>query len=335
MKRRSGRKNNRGESLIEVVVAITVIALLTIPIIRAFLTSANANKKARRIQNATDVAQSVAEYLTKAPMSEITALTASAKNVSNPDEMSFTSLNDWRTGESDGVFTGAAGEKFKVDVTMNSRNTTWTTDVKDYTLSEFKDLFGSNAVSCMQQLTKMDDDMKDAGTVVGKVTTFDISIAKQADGTYSYQYSVTLKYGGNSPQTMMIDSGSAAEGTDFPTLYAVYSIFDTSTRTDQIYVNYNNTCLPTDNCPKFKFCLIQQRCTDLAGTVVKLNDTNFHVTENTMIVNPPFTYVTNLTNDGDITADGTRKVRVYDINVKVSLKGKEMANISSVREEID
>ena len=56
--KRSTQKN-KGFSLVEVLVAMTVIALISIPLIRTFVISANYTRDARRLQNATDIAQNV------------------------------------------------------------------------------------------------------------------------------------------------------------------------------------------------------------------------------------------------------------------------------------
>ena len=55
-------KQNKGFSLVEVLVTLAVICILSIPVIQNFISSSKTNMRARIIQNATDVAQSVSEY---------------------------------------------------------------------------------------------------------------------------------------------------------------------------------------------------------------------------------------------------------------------------------
>ena len=66
-------KKNAGFSLIEVLVAMTVLAIISIPLIRSFVISANVNKNAKRLQNATDIAQDVSEYFCQISLHDLNA----------------------------------------------------------------------------------------------------------------------------------------------------------------------------------------------------------------------------------------------------------------------
>ena len=59
---RAGKRlNNSGMSLVEVIVAMTIFAIVTVPVLHALTTSAVYNQKARRRQNVTALAESVME----------------------------------------------------------------------------------------------------------------------------------------------------------------------------------------------------------------------------------------------------------------------------------
>lgn len=55
------RDNNKGLSLIEVLVAITILAIVVTPFLHSFVTTANTNRKAKDIHKATVLAQSIVE----------------------------------------------------------------------------------------------------------------------------------------------------------------------------------------------------------------------------------------------------------------------------------
>ena len=57
------RDDNNGLSLIEVMVAIIILAIVVTPFLHSFVTTANANNKAKQVHRATTVAQSVTESL--------------------------------------------------------------------------------------------------------------------------------------------------------------------------------------------------------------------------------------------------------------------------------
>lgn len=335
MRQRSGRKKNSGFSLLEVVVAITIIAILSIPIIRAFATSAGVNKKARRVQNATDVAQSVSEYLCKASFTDLAKLTANgnpAGIASTNGDIVINGLDDWRTTDTSGVFHGASGEKFTVDVTMKSRSDASITvqKVKDYQLQELKDLFGNNSVSCV-----INNDGAPSGATM-KTTTINITVNKVTD-SFDYRYELEEKYSGSGDYVVSrtIDSGTVAAGSPIPAVYVSYDVFNVSALSDQIYINYTTNCGSFDGCPMMKLYFIQQKQVD-TGTAVKLTDANFHIAKSTGDGSEaPFACINNIVSDGAITEDGSKKVRIYDITVTVKLKTDVITTVSTVREEIE
>ena len=53
--------NNKGFTLIEVLLAIVILSLVSAPILRGFIVTANTSARARKIMEATDVAQLIVE----------------------------------------------------------------------------------------------------------------------------------------------------------------------------------------------------------------------------------------------------------------------------------
>ena len=56
-------QSNKGFTLVEVLVAILVLSIILVPLLSAFVVSANTNAKARRTLRATTLAQNVMEEL--------------------------------------------------------------------------------------------------------------------------------------------------------------------------------------------------------------------------------------------------------------------------------
>lgn len=65
------KKDNRGLSLVELIIAIVILAIVTIPFLRSFVTSANTNQKAKRIMRATSVAENIMEAMKPLTLEEI------------------------------------------------------------------------------------------------------------------------------------------------------------------------------------------------------------------------------------------------------------------------
>lgn len=64
-------KNNKGFTLVELVVAIAVLAIIITPILQSFVTSAKMNLKARKTMIATDITQSIMEGFADKTYTEI------------------------------------------------------------------------------------------------------------------------------------------------------------------------------------------------------------------------------------------------------------------------
>lgn len=90
-RRKKDKKNNNGFSLLEVLVAITVLALLAGPLMHSFVTAANTNVKSKDRQRITAVAQNL--------MEQVVAL--------EPEELQ--SDHEWKAYDETGNFLGAAG----------------------------------------------------------------------------------------------------------------------------------------------------------------------------------------------------------------------------------
>ena len=149
---RKRKQHNKGFSLVEVLVTILIVALLCTPLIKSFVVSANVNKKAKRIQNATDAAQSVAEYFSANPLAALKKLVddddySEIKDPDGNDVITYNNVRDWRKSASSGYFEGAGGEKFYIDVTMTGRK-------DSYNVPALKDFYGNNSISCMFQIYK-------------------------------------------------------------------------------------------------------------------------------------------------------------------------------------
>lgn len=65
------KSNERGYTLIELIVAITILAIIAIPLMHGFVTVARTNAKARKIEQATTVAQNVMEEIKATPLEDL------------------------------------------------------------------------------------------------------------------------------------------------------------------------------------------------------------------------------------------------------------------------
>ncbi len=66
-------RHNQGFSLVEVLVAMAILAIISLPILTSFANSAKINAKARRVENANTVASDVVEQFKSMSIDELTA----------------------------------------------------------------------------------------------------------------------------------------------------------------------------------------------------------------------------------------------------------------------
>ena len=65
------KSSNHGSTLIEIIMAILIFGIITVPLLRAFLVSANSSKKSVEVSEATVAAQSLIERISAADIDEL------------------------------------------------------------------------------------------------------------------------------------------------------------------------------------------------------------------------------------------------------------------------
>lgn len=169
-------KKNTGFSLIEVLVAMTVLAIISIPLIRSFVISANVNKNAKRLQNATDIAQDVSEYFCQISLHDLNAKYKDDSTLrgdylfdNNKGIVVFQNIGDGYNLDDSNVpyYEGKDSEDFYVTVVMDASeyadaSVGGINDINQYISPELGDLFSVDTVTAFSQFTKYDGRIKTA-----------------------------------------------------------------------------------------------------------------------------------------------------------------------------
>ena len=80
-------KQNKGFTLVEVLIAMTILSIIVVPLLRAFVTSSRTNAKAKELMKATTVAQNIMEELKANSLEDI------ARQFNNNENRTYTTKN--------------------------------------------------------------------------------------------------------------------------------------------------------------------------------------------------------------------------------------------------
>lgn len=139
--------NNAGFSLVEVLVAMAVLAILSIPVLSSFSNAARINHKARKEENANTVAADIVEQFKSVSMSEILSSYAGKYTEGAGGKYTFTENRTGANGESYKVVTELEPGRYKAgaeeDNNYNNNINSYVNSVKNFVLRE--DLYSYDA----------------------------------------------------------------------------------------------------------------------------------------------------------------------------------------------
>lgn len=87
-------KQNKGFTLVEVLIAITILAIIVTPLLHAFVTASRTNAKAKQLMKATTLAQNVMEELKANSLEEVARQFNSSSTTSYTDKVSVVGIAD-------------------------------------------------------------------------------------------------------------------------------------------------------------------------------------------------------------------------------------------------
>lgn len=179
-------KNNKGFSLLELLVSITILAVVMIPMLHSFITSARANAKAKKVMEATTVAQNIMEeiksddlsdYLTKYSFTKNTVKNASGNPVTDINGNTISTYSQKfidvsATPETNTVSSAAVtvnGRKFRAEVTLDPQKYTSTTTPAairtDYNTMFYNKLSGLSKTSNAFYIQQNDQELSAARAI--------------------------------------------------------------------------------------------------------------------------------------------------------------------------
>lgn len=241
---RKAGKQNMGFSLVEVLVTLALISVLSIPLIQTFVNSARVNGKAKSMQNATDIAQSISEYFGAMPLDALKTAYKGKYTSMSDGRIVFTNIGDGINKDSDGVdyYKGSDTEKFYVSVIVDPTGYSKTdkTGMNDYIRPGINNLNENSSITCRSKLEQYDTNIvntfkekgvnvDDKSKIVKKsvFTIYENESTVYADKVeYKYNLDITYTYNKKNIEYKNIELGIGTverAGIAAPNLYIIYT----------------------------------------------------------------------------------------------------------------
>jgi len=255
---RNNIKNNKGFSLVEVMVAITVLSIIALPLANSFIHATKLNAKARQVRSANVVAQTILEDFKSKPLDTLIAESKDtygnvyyvhndeevdgAGNVTVQESYVFRKFGYDENGllllqDSVPYIKGQNNEKFFVDITMTPEAYA----VNNYCVPLVSDIYYKGNIMINADLSIYDataisrfnidygisrDKIKKETTLV--IETKVIDSATEAT-TYETVLNLYFKYEANGTvlnYRKYVTSKTVTELSDLPKVYLLYTVFD-------------------------------------------------------------------------------------------------------------
>jgi prepilin-type N-terminal cleavage/methylation domain-containing protein len=248
------RKNNKGLSLIELLVTITIIALIAVPLIRSFMTAIKLNEKAKLTQNATRTAEDISEIFKSKTLEELITeyensnyrydIDAEGNEVKTATgkylKYNFKNIGDeeYKVGEDVYKYIlGAEGERFFANIILDTKPKGGELyEINDYKVPKLSDLNITDSVIIYSQFSASDnlidtifEDSKATSKNTKKTGHIILNTEYISDSEYKYEVKLVSTYEYNGVKKDIgydIAKGTLSEDENMPDIYLLMTQFN-------------------------------------------------------------------------------------------------------------
>lgn len=333
-------EDNRGFSLLELIVTVVILALVTAPFLSSFVTASNTNVKSKRIQEANELGQYVLEQCKAMSLDKIN------------EEYSIANIgtNKWVL-EKGKKLPGGYSDKFTAELEITPSVNASVND--DEAIPVIDNIHKNSCAVLREKIYNSDIVYSDATK-----RKLDITIdCNDVGGTKSYSVNYVLGYYKDADTTPL---GIVTETYIYEDLTSVYILYTPKSGSDEININ-NEISTSMLSGEKINVYLMQQNVDTLiklsAGnikfkekdntsdiTLSKLLDNGQTWQENKDKINNTVIYtnvtdstVSNVTDRSDVVNNTVQTIKietVYDIDVVIKYDGKEVSKFNSSKVQL-
>lgn len=338
-------QNNRGFTLIELIITVVILALVTAPFLSSFVTAGNTNVKSKRIQEANELSQYIIEKFKASDIDKLAAeYSMSPVSVSKPAPGGGTRMVTQYTktlSNGNGLPDGY-GTRYTAEITMEEKFS----------------VINDNVIPVLEEI-KQNECVVFANSIYEADSRHPLATKRDITVDVSYDASVNLADPDAKPYivslTVAYDDGTSTSKTVksrcVPNLYILYT---PKSVTDTIKVKNNLTAAQLRNEDGTKYYpdiklntyIIQQS----TSSGIAINENNVSITEteagpldkslfslingvNTISYTTLYTNIGVSSTSGDLNAPmKTIKITaLYDLTVTVKYAGKEISTFNATK----
>lgn len=278
------KMNNQGITLIEILVAIAIVAIVSIPFLNSFATGMRINNKAKYTADAQAAAQSMVESLKTMSMEEI--ITNYGDGPYEAGKEHYTSTNRFGKADALGKYyvEGAGGQKFYMTAEFQA-----TDDLNFYAnnaaIPVMTDLSGSDSILLYEKYTKNDGGLLTTDRKVSEIQ-IKCGYTDVTSDEYKIVVSICTYKDAINPDNQIGDEVVVKqlvvkEDEELPYLYLIPTFFDSTGGADgyssdkiQISYSYDSSKAGGRKEKMVHFYLVEQAVKNVAGMQVHLKDSN-------------------------------------------------------------
>ena len=341
-------EDNRGFSLLELIVTVVILALVTAPFLSSFVTASNTNAKAKKLQEANELGQYVLEECKAMSLDKIESLYTPTKVENLALDSTNSQYNETKSTKyswtiSNSQLPSGYSDKYTADVTVEPIKSIVNSDEA---IAQIDYINKKNCAVLRDKIYKNDAAF---GTVTHRELDIIITSGTNASGDIEYKVSYKIEY-----YNWGVPKGSISEEfkyAEFPSVYIMYTpcgVNDKITIDNQvnepnkkvnIYLMEQGCNLVDLSASNVEFKEVGNTVPDITlqkliyeeGTAHKLDKTVVH----TNIKNGASPIKTDRDNTANFNMKTVKIDTLYNINVVVKYSGKEVTKLESTKLQLN
>lgn len=330
------KDNNKGFTLVELIITVVILALVAAPFLSSFATAANTNAKSKRIQEANELSQYIIERFKNATR-DLSTIDATDLSTYGLTYDAATNTYTAAVSDANGNLPAGYSKQYTADIKITAN----ASDINNYVTPEVTALTHADCAVFSGIITRYDSCFNGASTGTRDVT---ITIKKNMSDKYEVSISIICKDALANP----IGGLSAPATITYDTLPAIYVLYPPHNPLGDT-ISVKNELPDTEELQVYIVHQDGTSTTPLTSDHVKIYESGAEKSLRNLIDGlSTLTHTVLYTNEGNMstaTVDPTGRLKrtvktikvetLYDIEVNVKYLGKTISTVKATNITVD